>query len=225
MTWPFGPLKQFSYDFVMVDVPTECKMRSPKGEEKSPQAQYGCMPIEQAAAMPVGDLARDHAVLMLWWTWPRLLYGGDIARHFKDHRAARSEAGELIDAWGARYVTGGAWFKRTKHGKAAFGPGYRVRSTCEPFLLATFGNPHTPEGRRMRNVIDSIEENAFDGLRREHSSKPEEAFAWCERYMPGARFVEVFSRRSRPKWDTWGFEAGKFDPVVALNAVSLRDIA
>jgi N6-adenosine-specific RNA methylase IME4 len=216
--WAFGALQPFSYDLVMVDVPTETKMRSPKGEKKTPQAQYGCMSIKQAAALPVGNLIKGTGVLFLWWTWPRLLYGGDIAVRFKDHKASRSEAGELIDAWGARYVTGGSWFKRTKNGLPAFGPGYRVRTTCEPFLLAIFGNPHTREGRRMRNVIESIEENAFDGLRREHSRKPEEAYAWCERYMPGARYAELFSRTSRPRWDTWGLEAGKFDPVVTLNA-------
>lgn len=212
--WPFGRLRAFSYDLIMVDVPTEQKMRSEKGERKSAQAQYGCMSIERAAALPVGDLAKRNAVLFLWWTWPRLLYGGDIACRFRDHDAGRSEAGLLIRRWGARYVTGGAWFKRTVAGKPAFGPGYRARSTCEPFLLATWGNPETPGGRRMRNVIESIVDNSIDGLRRQHSRKPDEAFAWCEQYMPGARRLELFSRQSRPGWDSWGLEAGKFDPVV-----------
>lgn len=218
MSWPFAPLQQFSYDLVMVDVPTEHVMRSEKGEQKSAQAQYGCMSIDQAGELPVGDLAKRHGVLVLWWTWPRLLYGGDLRKHFRDHDAERSEAGYLIKRWGARYVTGGAWFKRTVTGKPAFGPGYRLRSTCEPFLLATWGNPATPMGRRMRNVIESIEENAIDGLRRRHSEKPEEIFTWCEQYMPGARRADIFSRRNRPGWDSWGFEAGKFDPVVNLGS-------
>jgi len=204
----------------MVDIPTEHKMRSVKGEKKTAQAQYGCMSIDEAARLPVGDLAKENAILFLWWTWPRLLYGGDIALRFRDHDAERSEAGYLIKRYGARYVTGGAWFKRTVTGKPAFGPGYRVRSTCEPFLLATWGNPNTPGGRRMRNVIDTIEENAFDGLRRQHSRKPEEAFAWCERYMPGAERVELFSRKSRRGWHTWGYEAGKFDPVVTSSVAA-----
>jgi N6-adenosine-specific RNA methylase IME4 len=220
MTWPFAPLQMFGYDLIMVDVPTEHKMRSAKGEEKSAQAQYGCMSIEQAKALPVGQLAKKDTALFLWWTWPHLLYGGDIAKRFKDHDAARSPAGELIKAWGARYVTGGSWFKRTITGKAAFGPGYRFRTTCEPYLLSIFGNPATM-GARTRNVIESFErENGFDGLRREHSRKPEEAYALCERYMPGGRMCELFSRQSRPGWDTWGYEAGKFDPVVSLQAAA-----
>lgn len=216
-TWPFGALKPFSYDLAMVDPPWPTKMRSPKGEYKSAAAHYGMMSFEQIAALPIGELVSEHAVLMLWCTWPMILHGGDPDRHYAGADASRSRVGECIKAWGARYVTGGAWFKRSKTGKPAFGPGYRVRSTCEPFLLATFGNPDTPGGRRMRNVVESIEANAFDGLRREHSRKPEVAYAWCEQYMPQARRVEVFSRTSRPGWDTWGYEAGKFDPVVTCG--------
>ena len=60
--------------------------------------------------------------------------------------------------------------------------------------------------------------NLIEGVARAHSVKPEEAYRWCELYMPGARRVELFSRTSRPGWDTWGFEAGKFDATVALGA-------
>lgn len=219
MAWPFEPLPRFSYDLIMIDPPWPTKMRSPKGELKSSAAQYGYMSFEAIAALPVGELARGDGLLLTWCTWPLLLHGGDPDRHYKGADASRSRVGECLKAWGARYVSGGAWFKRTVTGKPAFGPGYRVRSSCEPFLLATFGNPKTM-GRSTRNVIDSIVENAIDGLRREHSRKPEEAYSWCEAYMPGARRLELFSRRSRQGWDTWGHEAGKFDPVVSISSPS-----
>jgi N6-adenosine-specific RNA methylase IME4 len=107
-------------------------------------------------------------------------------------------------------VTGGVWRKTTRRGKVAFGPGYRARSSCEPFFLAIFGKPKNTKSSR----------NIFDGLRRGHSEKPEEAYRWCEQWMPGARRLEVFSRTSRPGWDTWGYEAGKFDPVVTVGAAA-----
>lgn len=221
-SWPFAGLRPLSYDFVSIDPPWPVKMRSPKGEEKSAASKYGLMSFEEIEALPVGDLFADVGVLKVWTVWPLVLHGGDPDRHYAGADAGISRVGRCIHKWGARYVTGGAWFKRTVTGKPAFGPGYRLRTTCEPFFLAIFGNPDTPEGRRMRNVIESIEEDAFDGLRREHSRKPEEAFAWAERYMPGARRLELFSRQSRPGWDTWGFEAGKFDPVISLNALPVR---
>lgn len=206
------------YELGMIDPAWPTKMRSPNGEKKSAAAKYGLMSFEQIAALPVDQLMARNSVAMVWCTWPLVLYSGDPELRYVDHDAARSRVGEVIKAWNFRYVTGGAWFKRTITGKPAFGPGYRVRTTCEPFLLCIKGNPSTAAGRRMRNVIESIAENAFDGLRREHSRKPEEAYKWCEDYLPGAQRVELFSRRSRAGWDTWGYEAGKFDPAVSLQA-------
>ena len=76
--------------------------------------------------------------------------------------------------------------------KLAFGTGYRLRCAGEPFLIATRGKPKT--SRRVRNVIE--------GPRRQHSRKPEEAFAAAEAMMPDARRIEVFSRQPRPGWAT-----------------------
>jgi N6-adenosine-specific RNA methylase IME4 len=207
-TWPFGPLKTFGYDLIMVDPPWPYKLRSQKGEAKSYAAHYGAMSFDDICALPVGDLASGHCILFMWATWPLILYGGDPERHYVDADASISMVGRVIKSWGFRYVTGGTWTKRTVTGKLSFGTGYRARSSCEPFLLGVMGSPLN--SRAERNVID--------GLAREHSRKPEEAFAWCERYMPGARRLELFSRASRVGWDTWGLEAGKFDPVVSYGA-------
>jgi N6-adenosine-specific RNA methylase IME4 len=198
--WPFGSLRALSYQLLMVDPPWPTRMRSKNGERKSAARHYDAMSFRDIEALPVGELAAPNAVLFLWCTWPLLLHGGDPDRHFKGANAAYSRVGACLHAWGFRYVTGGAWHKRTRHGKTAFGPGYRVRSACEPYLLGIRGWPKN--SRSERNLIE--------GLARAHSQKPEEAYAWCERYMPGARRVELFSRTSRPGWDTWGIEAGKF---------------
>ena len=206
--WPFGKLKTFGYELIMADPPWKYRLRSQWGERKSYARHYGAMSFEEIAAMPVGHLASRNCILFLWCTWPLLLYAGDPDRHFCDANASRSRVGEVVKAWGFRYVTGGAWHKRTKHGKTAFGTGYRARSSCEPFLLCVMGEPDT--SRAERNLIE--------GEAREHSRKPENAYAWCERYLPGARRLELFSRTSREGWDTWGYEAGKFDPVVSLQA-------
>lgn len=201
--WPFGALRPLSYELIFADPPWPTQMRSPKGEKKSPAAHYHLMSFDEIKALPVGQLAAPDCVLFLWGVWNLLLQGSDpFNRHFD---CGRSPLGEVIQSWGFRYVAGGAWHKRTVHGKTAFGTGYRVRSACEPFLIAVIGNPKT--SRAERNLID--------GLAREHSRKPEEAYAWCERYMPNARRVELFSRSSRPGWDAWGHETGKFDARAA----------
>jgi N6-adenosine-specific RNA methylase IME4 len=216
---PFGALDPFAYDLIMADPAWPVKMRSPKGEKKSAAAQYGLMSFDEIAALPVGALAPRNSVLFLWLPSNMVIHGGDPDLHYVDHDAARSRVGECVKAWGFRFAFQGVWIKRTKTGKLGFGTGYRNRNACDPWWICLKDDPDTPGGRRLRNVIETMEEEpAFDGLRRRHSEKPEAAFEWCERYMPGARRLELFSRRNRPGWTTWGYEKGKFDPVVVRAA-------
>ena len=55
----------------------------------------------------------------------------------------------------------------------------------------------------------------IEGVVREHSRKPEEAYAVAEVYVPNARRLDLFSRQTRDGWDNWGNEATKFDEVAA----------
>lgn len=201
---PFQDLEMGVYDCADIDPPWPNYNRSPKGEKKSSVAIYGRMSFEEIAALPVADLLARHSAVRLWLTWPMVLHGGDIMCHYAGHDPGRSRPGECLRAWGLRYSTGGVWLKTTVNEKISMGPGYRLRSVCEPFVIAIKGSPKTVP-----------QPNFFTGLRREHSRKPEEGFAWFERLMPDAkRRIELFSRASRPGWDTWGYQAGKFDPVV-----------
>lgn len=185
MTWPFAHLQMFAYDFIMADPPWRFETWSEAGKaKKSPERHYGTMSIDEIAALPVGHLAGIDCTLWLWATHPMV-----------------DQQIEVIRRWGFRFVTSGAWVKRTATGKLAFGTGYRLRSASEPFLLATNGNPET--AKNIRSVVE--------GPVREHSRKPDEAYAEAERMMPHARRADLFSRQSRPGWDSWGLEATKFD--------------
>jgi N6-adenosine-specific RNA methylase IME4 len=184
--WPFGDLKLKGYGMIMADPPWRFELYSEKGEAKSAQAQYRTMPIDEISRLPVFQLAADHCVLWLWSTWPML-----------------RDAFDVVKAWGFEYKTGGTWFKRTVHGKPAFGTGYILRSACEPFLIATRGEPRT--SRSVRNAVD--------GLSREHSRKPDVAYEMAEELIPAVARVDLFSRQPRPGWDVWGDEVGKFEPT------------
>lgn len=191
--WPFGDLRPLSYDVIMADPPWKFRNWSKAGEEKNASAHYDCMELEEIKALPVGHLARGAAVLFLWATWPML-----------------REALEVVDAWDARYITGGAWHKRTKTGKSAFGTGYVQRSSTEPYLIAAFGRP-SYGSKSERNVIEMEIDSAVDELARDHSRKPDAAYAMLERLYPQLKFLDLFSRETRPGWDAWGNQAGKFD--------------
>lgn len=177
--WPFGDLQPQSFDFIMADPPWRFVNYSDKGETKGPEPHYATMTDAEIIALPVRDLARASAALWLWATWPKIALAVEVAQ-----------------AWGFQVKTGGAWNKKR------WGTGYVMRSVCEPFLIATVGEPKI-NGASVPNLIEES--------RREHSRKPEIAYELAETMMPDARRADVFSRETRPGWTSWGNESGKFD--------------
>lgn len=173
------------YAMIVADPPWSFKTRSAKGLGKSAQAHYECMSLDAIKALPVRRLAARHAFLWLWATNPML-----------------PQALDVMASWGFTFKTAGHWSKRTKHGRQAFGGGYILRCAGEPFLIGTVGAPRTAS-RSVRGLIE--------GPIREHSRKPDQAFAAAELLIEGPR-VELFSRQDRPGWDRWGLETDRFPP-------------
>ena len=190
MSWPFGNLTPLSFDLIMVDWPWRHEMRSEKGvTAKSAGSQYDTMSIEEIAKWPLADLGRGHAVFWIWATHAMI-----------NHQI------EVTKRQGLTFSTTGVWVKRTVNGKLAFGTGQRLRCASEPFIIATLGAPLT--ARNVRTVIE--------GPIREHSRKPDEAYAAAEALYPGAlNRADIFARESRPGWVSFGNEAEKFDERVA----------
>lgn len=200
--WPFGDLTPFKYGAILADPPWAYAMRSEKGHEKSPEAHYATLVIDEVAALPVGQLAGPDCYLFLWSTWPHL-----------------DQAMWVMQEWGFEYVTGGAWIKRTPAGKLGFGTGYVLRSASEPFLVGKIGTPQIAS-RSERNVIEAPLSPAaipdrIDALRREHSRKPPEMREMIERLLPRAFCAELFAREPWAGHDIWGNETGKFAEVAS----------
>ena len=189
---PYG-----GYQMIMADPAWTFELFNEEtGKDKSAQAQYECMSIEDIKSLPVGSLAGRDCILWLWATNPMLL-----------------EAIDTLHAWGFTYVTAGAWAKKTVNNKYRWGTGYVLRSTHEPFLIGRIGKP------TLSRSIPSC----FDGLAREHSRKPEEAYALAEKMIvqqeasgflgmenSEVKRLDLFSRQKRPGWKNYGFEADKF---------------
>lgn len=193
----FEDIPPLAYDVILADPPVDFETWSDKGHGKSQHAHYDVMSWEALSAIPVAQLGRGDAILFCWACWPTI-----------------DRSLEMIRAWGFKYVTGGSWHKRTKHGKSGFGTGYRFRSATEPYLLGTLGNPKTVKDIRNLIVAEGFDEIDAENLG--HSRKPDEQYEVCERIMPRAlRYLELFSRKTRPGWDAFGNEVGKFDEVAA----------
>lgn len=197
--WPFGRLARHAYDFAMIDPPWSFDLWSDKGAAKSPQAQYDCMSMEEICTLPVRQLFAERGALWLWCTWPLVAKG--------------LHAGVLA-SWGLHPITGGSWAKRTRTGKLRWGGGFVIRSTNEPFILAGMRDEHhRMRGRAVNNLIESIGAVTIDGLAREHSRKPDEAYYAAEQLTPGARRADVYSRQRRLGWDGYGRELDKFPAI------------
>jgi N6-adenosine-specific RNA methylase IME4 len=184
MSWTFDPLPPMGFDLVVVDPPWEYETYSERGIEKGASAQYDCMSPEAVAkAFPVDRLAGGSCLLLCWGTWPLI-----------DRQLA------CVRSWGFTFKSVIVWEKVFASGKPAIGTGYRVRSMCEPVILATFGEP-------KHKAFPGL----FTGIRREHSRKPEEFYDLVEDRCPRLfRRADIFARTRRPGWSSWGNELDKF---------------
>ncbi|MBO9398748.1 DNA methyltransferase [Shimia sp. R9_2] len=192
-------IPMFHYDLIMADPPWLFGNWSKKGEKKNATSQYDCIPEDGIRALRVADFAAKDCVLWLWATNPLIDVQIDVMK-----------------AWGFKFVTSGHWAKFTKasywrdqnvvSGKQHFGTGYCLRSAGEPFIIGAIGSP--TYAKKVRSVLMAPA--------REHSRKPEEAYAAAETLAPMAtKRLDLFSRQVRPGWDCFGNEVGKFEEVTA----------
>ena len=122
--------------------------------------------------------AASNAHLYLWVTNAKLL----------DYDYAH-----LFSSWGFAYKTALTW-----HKTSCLGIGHYFRGETEHVLFGIRGRLPIEPALRERNL--------FQSPRTRHSAKPDAFFDLVERVSPGP-YLELFARRQRLGWDTWGNEA------------------
>lgn len=100
------------------------------------------------------------------------------------------EAFALLDAWEFEHKTVLTWVK------PQMGMGNYFRSATEHVLFATRGSLPT-----LRSDVV----NWFQADRQRHSQKPDSFYDLVEQCSPGP-YLEMFARRRRPGWASWGNE-------------------
>lgn len=189
------------YRTIVVDPPwpflgTGMRTRSEKGRwDNSGRGQtgkasvpYSTMTTEEIAALPVADLAEPDAHLYLWTFGPFI-----------------PDAYRLVEGWGFKASALLTW------GKPAMGLGFggAFVPTAEHILFA----------RRGKDIRQSRCDRTWwawprpYGVGPLHSAKPEAFLDVVETVSPGP-YLELFARRNRLGWDTWGLEC--LDHGVAL---------
>jgi len=120
----------------------------------------------------------ESSVLLLWATAPKL-----------------TEALEVMLAWGFTYRTNAVWDKEI------IGMGYWFRGQHELLLVGVKGNYPAPSPEnRISSVIRERRSN--------HSAKPEKVYDIIEKMFPHGKYLELFSRCKRERWESWGNQIG-----------------
>lgn len=102
-------------------------------------------------------------------------------------------ARQVAEAWGFAPAVLHVWCK------PGLGAGGRFRPNTEFFWFCQRGYDRLPVTRRDVGTWHSWK-------RGPHSAKPDEFFALVESVSPGP-YLELFSRRERGGWDSWGDES------------------
>jgi len=139
---------------------------------------YETMPVKDIAALPVGRCAHEDGAHLYLWTTNRFLH----------------DAFHVVEAWGFKYSQLLVWAK-TPRGK---GPGGAFAQNAEYVLFC----------RRDLPITNDRQESVWFNWKRtsEHSRKPDAFHDLVEAVSPGP-YLELFARRERLGWDTWGNES------------------
>jgi N6-adenosine-specific RNA methylase IME4 len=140
-----------------------------------PAFDYSALSLDEIAALPVRELADDDARLFLWTTNKYL-----------------PDAFDIVAAWGFTYRQTLVWYKT---GAPPFG-GSVAPNAAEFLLVGTCGQPRVIT-RAPASVVVAPKARA-------HSAKPPVFLDLVEQVSPGP-FVELFARRQRLGWDSWGY--------------------
>ena len=117
-----------------------------------------------------------NAILFFWVTSPLL-----------------EECFAVINAWGFQYKTSFVWDK-VKHNMGHY------NSVRHEFLLVCTKGSFTPE---VPKLFDSVIQEERSNR---HSEKPEIVYDIIEKLYPSGKYLELFGRKKRAQWITFGNE-------------------
>lgn len=180
------------YQTIVADPPWEYAAMpvggaSPGSFGAAQNLDYPTLSIDEIVALPVSGLADQDAVLWLWTTNRWL-----------------PNAFSVVTAWGFSYRQTLVWGKNNPLPVGSVAP-----SAAEFLLVGRRGKPKVNWAFPSSVIVAPRPSN------RRHSTKPDCFMDYIEAASPSPR-LEMFARRQRLGWDTWGDEA--------LNHVDLLEV-
>lgn len=150
------------------------------------QLPYTSMSTADICALPIERLAQDDAMLWLWVT-----------------NSLLPDGLRVMKAWGFKFVGVRTWVK------PRVGIGYWLRGQTEQLLLGIRGKPNRQKHYDPAAVNCGVS-TLLAAPAGKHSAKPPESYRDIEKQSKPPR-IELFARRARKGWDSWGNEAREID--------------
>lgn len=139
---------------------------------------YSVLTVDDICDTPIPPMM-DDSVLFLWRV-----------------SSMQEEALRVMRAWGYRQKSEIVWEKLTKNEKLHFGMGRYTRMSHEVCLIGVRGKCF-PKVRNVRSV--------FAAPKGAHSEKPQAFYDIVEELYDGP-YAELYARKYRQGWDTFGDE-------------------
>lgn len=156
------------------------------GESRGASKNYEVLGLQGICDFTLPPLEEEGAVLFLWRVSSMV-----------------EEAYSVIRAWDFVPKSEIVWQKLTKNGLRHFGMGRYVRATHETCVIATRGRCF-PKVKNVRSTFEAPLPLGEDG-KPKHSAKPEEFYKIVEEMYDGP-YLEMFARKRRKNWTSWGNE-------------------
>lgn len=187
-------LDDVKYDIILLDPPwpyygDQTKMGAAANH-------YDLMTQDDINDLPVGDILNDNGIAFIWGTWPKL-----------------ENIIEAIDCWGLHY-RGCAfnWFKTKKDGETLLGSQGARASLTKPNSEYVLWASHKKKGRPLKlksekvpQLFTTVVDTKCSKLG--HSVKPDIVQDMIDEMLgDDLAKLEMFARRERNGWDSWGNE-------------------
>jgi len=183
----FHDLPAQTFDVILTDPPWSYTGQQDKWGAAA--KFYETIPDFDLGHMPIRNLLNERSVLFMWATCPRLDFAIDLMRD-----------------WGL-YYRGVAfiWVKTKTDGITPVGAQGVRPSTVKPTTELVLVGSTVKSGRPLPLADESIRQVVL-APRQEHSRKPDEVMERIEAMYPTASKLEMFARRKREGWFSWGNE-------------------
>jgi len=205
-----APIDETPADVLIVDPPWKYKNFTDAKHSSSRSAMH-VMEDEDIVDLPIGRWANPKGcILFLWGVFPRLF----------DAHPRVPVLSRCATSWGFdQFVTSIPWVKTIPGDVLDLRSvmGFWSRGACELLTiwrrgkvsrdLVAFPRRETPVGLLYGDRAAGEEVAFYAPPGKKHSGKPLLLHEYIERGYPGSH-LEIFARRPRPNWRTWGNETG-----------------